>query len=80
MTIENNTEQTTVTVGQLLVQARERMGLTQDIVAERLCLKVSTVNEIEQDIPPLAWNLHFYAVIFVYTHVWWVWLKAKLKT
>ncbi|HEM7507624.1 TPA: cytoskeleton protein RodZ [Providencia rettgeri] len=52
MTIENNTEQTTVTVGQLLVQARERMGLTQDIVAERLCLKVSTVNEIEQDIPP----------------------------
>ncbi|WP_369310681.1 cytoskeleton protein RodZ [Providencia rettgeri] len=52
MTIENNTEQTTVTVGQLLAQARERMGLTQDVVAERLCLKISTVKEIEQDIAP----------------------------
>ncbi|HGN1705668.1 TPA: cytoskeleton protein RodZ [Providencia rettgeri] len=52
MTIENNTEQTTVTVGQLLAQARERMGLTQDVVAERLCLKTSTVKEIEQDIAP----------------------------
>ncbi|MBQ0266904.1 cytoskeleton protein RodZ [Providencia huaxiensis] len=52
MTIENNTEQTTTTVGQLLTQARERMGLTQDIVAERLCLKISTVKEIEQDIAP----------------------------
>ncbi|HFF8523562.1 TPA: cytoskeleton protein RodZ [Providencia rettgeri] len=52
MTIENNTEQTTVTVGQLLAQARQRMGLTQDIVAERLCLKTSTVKEIEEDIAP----------------------------
>lgn len=52
MTIENNTEQTTMTIGQLLVQARERMGLTQDVVAERLCLKTSTVKEIEQDIAP----------------------------
>ncbi|EPL6453391.1 MULTISPECIES: cytoskeleton protein RodZ [Providencia] len=52
MTIENNTEQTSVTVGQLLAQARERMGLTQDAVAERLCLKISTVKEIEQDIAP----------------------------
>ncbi|WP_272571326.1 cytoskeleton protein RodZ [Providencia sp. PROV254] len=52
MTIENNTEQATTTVGQLLTQARERMGLTQDVVAERLCLKISTVKEIEQDIAP----------------------------
>ncbi|GAB1437813.1 cytoskeleton protein RodZ [Providencia sp.] len=52
MTIENNTEQTTMTIGQLLTQARERMGLTQDVVAERLCLKTSTVKEIEQDIAP----------------------------
>lgn len=52
MTIENNTEQTTITVGQLLSRARERMGLTQETVAERLCLKVSTVKEIEQDIHP----------------------------
>ena len=52
MTIENNTEQTSVTVGKLLAQARERMGLTQDAVAERLCLKISTVKEIEEDIAP----------------------------
>ncbi|WP_353243379.1 cytoskeleton protein RodZ [Providencia sp.] len=52
MTIENNTEQTSVTVGKLLAQARERMGLTQDVVAERLCLKISTVKEIEEDIAP----------------------------
>lgn len=52
MTIENNTEQTFITVGQLLSRARERMGLTQEAVAERLCLKVSTVKEIEQDIHP----------------------------
>ncbi|MEQ4673903.1 cytoskeleton protein RodZ [Providencia vermicola] len=52
MTIENNTEQTAVTVGQLLAQARQRMGLTQDVVAERLCLKTSTVKEIEEDIAP----------------------------
>ncbi|WP_265692946.1 cytoskeleton protein RodZ [Providencia rustigianii] len=52
MTIENNTEQTSITVGQVLSQARERKGLTQEMVAERLCLKVSTVKEIEQDIHP----------------------------
>ncbi|CAG9424254.1 Cytoskeleton protein RodZ [Providencia alcalifaciens] len=52
MTIENNTEQTSLTVGQLLSRAREHMGLTQEAVAERLCLKVSTVKEIEQDIHP----------------------------
>ncbi|MDD9339240.1 cytoskeleton protein RodZ [Providencia heimbachae] len=52
MTIENNTEQANVTVGKILSQARERMGLTQEAVAERLCLKVSTVKEIEQDIHP----------------------------
>ncbi|MTC25952.1 cytoskeleton protein RodZ [Providencia alcalifaciens] len=52
MTIENNTEQTSLTVGQLLFRAREHMGLTQEAVAERLCLKVSTVKEIEQDIHP----------------------------
>ncbi|ETT06447.1 cytoskeleton protein RodZ [Providencia alcalifaciens] len=52
MTIENNTEQTSLTVGQLLSRAREHMGLTQEAVAERLYLKVSTVKEIEQDIHP----------------------------
>lgn len=52
MTIENNSEQTNVTVGQILSQARERKGLSQETVAERLCLKVTTVKEIEQDIHP----------------------------
>ncbi|MEY0301428.1 cytoskeleton protein RodZ [Providencia manganoxydans] len=52
MTIDNNTEQTPITVGKLLSQARERMGLTQEAVAERLCLKVSTVREIDEDIKP----------------------------
>lgn len=52
MTIDNNTEQTPITVGKLLSQARERIGLTQEAVAERLCLKVSTVREIDEDIKP----------------------------
>lgn len=52
MTIDNNTDQDPITVGQLLSQARERMGLTQEAVAERLCLKVSTVREIDEDIKP----------------------------
>ena len=52
MTIENNTDQANATVGQILAQARERMGLTQEAVAQRICLKVSTVREIEEDIHP----------------------------
>ncbi|WP_409306555.1 cytoskeleton protein RodZ [Pectobacterium sp. B1J-3] len=34
--------------GERLRQARERLGLTQQAVAERLCLKLSTVREIEE--------------------------------
>ncbi|EKT55715.1 cytoskeleton protein RodZ [Providencia sneebia] len=52
MTIDNNTEQNPITVGQLLSQARERMGLTQEAIAERICLKVTTVKEIDEDIKP----------------------------
>ena len=37
------------TTGERLRQAREQMGLSQQAVAERLCLKVSTVKEIEED-------------------------------
>ncbi|MGL9750541.1 MAG: cytoskeleton protein RodZ [Symbiopectobacterium sp.] len=36
------------TPGERLRQAREHMGLTQQTVAERLCLKVTTVREIEE--------------------------------
>lgn len=39
----------TMTTGARLRQAREQMGLSQQAVAERLCLKVSTVREIEED-------------------------------
>ncbi|ANJ99944.1 MULTISPECIES: cytoskeleton protein RodZ [Serratia] len=38
-----------VTTGQRLRQAREQLGLSQQAVAERLCLKMSTVRDIEED-------------------------------
>ncbi|MFT8211036.1 MAG: cytoskeleton protein RodZ [Symbiopectobacterium sp.] len=44
-TLENTTP---ATPGERLRQAREHMGLTQQTVAERLCLKVTTVREIEE--------------------------------
>ncbi|MBG6243693.1 cytoskeleton protein RodZ [Candidatus Symbiopectobacterium sp. 'North America'] len=44
-TLENITP---ATPGERLRQAREHMGLTQQTVAERLCLKVTTVREIEE--------------------------------
>ncbi|MEQ4923209.1 cytoskeleton protein RodZ [Proteus hauseri] len=49
MNTENKTEEVKLTAGQLLREARERMGLTQQTVADRLCLKLSTVREIETD-------------------------------
>ncbi|PWC18784.1 cytoskeleton protein RodZ [Brenneria corticis] len=47
---QNNTESTIP--GERLRQARERLGLTQQTVAERLCLKISTVREIEDGNTP----------------------------
>lgn len=38
--------------GERLRGAREKMGLTQQNVAERLCLKLSTVRDIEEDKSP----------------------------
>ncbi len=38
--------------GERLRLAREKMGLTQQNVAERLCLKLSTVRDIEEDKSP----------------------------
>lgn len=43
---------TTMGVGARLRQAREKMGLTQQTIAERLCLKLSTVRELEEDRTP----------------------------
>ncbi|HEY3984174.1 cytoskeleton protein RodZ [Cedecea sp.] len=48
-TNESNAAQTT---GERLRNAREQLGLSQQAVAERLCLKVSTVRDIEDDKAP----------------------------
>jgi cytoskeleton protein RodZ len=40
------------TTGSRLRNAREQLGLSQQAVAERLCLKVSTVRDIEEDKAP----------------------------
>ncbi|ACS86515.1 cytoskeleton protein RodZ [Musicola paradisiaca] len=49
---QDNTASTTVTPGERLRQAREQLGLTQQVVAERLCLKLTTVREIEDNNTP----------------------------
>ncbi|HFZ8995829.1 TPA: cytoskeleton protein RodZ [Citrobacter freundii] len=41
-----------LTTGVRLRNAREQLGLSQQAVAERLCLKVSTVRDIEEDKAP----------------------------
>ncbi|MGV3345571.1 cytoskeleton protein RodZ [Enterobacteriaceae bacterium LUAb1] len=43
---------TETTIGARLRHAREQMGLTQQNIAERLCLKLSTVRDIEEDRAP----------------------------
>ncbi len=48
-THDNNAPHTT---GERLRLAREQLGLSQQVVAERLCLKVSTVRDIEEDKAP----------------------------
>lgn len=42
----------TMTTGARLSQAREQLGLTHQAVAERLCLKVSTIRQIEDGTTP----------------------------
>ncbi|WP_118985675.1 cytoskeleton protein RodZ [Photorhabdus sp. CRCIA-P01] len=49
MNTETTPEQAHLTAGQLLRQAREQHGLTQQTVADRLCLKLSTIRDIEED-------------------------------
>lgn len=53
----NNTESSqdnrkSMTTGQRLCKAREKLGLSHQEVAERLCLKISTVRDIEGDSMP----------------------------
>lgn len=53
MNTEATEDKTAVhSTGERLRLAREQMGLTQQNVAERLCLKLSTVRDIEEDKSP----------------------------
>ena len=52
MNTEASQENISKTTGERLRQAREQLGLSQQAVAERLCLKVSTVRDIEEDTAP----------------------------
>ncbi|MEC5343066.1 cytoskeleton protein RodZ [Brenneria populi] len=53
MNTEATQDNTAPTIpGERLRQARERLGLTQQLVAERLCLKLSIVREIEEGNAP----------------------------
>ncbi|WP_421355739.1 cytoskeleton protein RodZ [Pseudocitrobacter faecalis] len=53
MNTETNPDQQDArTTGSRLRNAREQLGLSQQAVAERLCLKVSTVRDIEEDKAP----------------------------
>lgn len=50
MNTESSQDQTVpMTTGERLRQAREKLGLSQQVVAERLCLKLSTVRDLEDD-------------------------------
>ncbi|PVZ85436.1 cytoskeleton protein RodZ [Serratia sp. S1B] len=54
MNTEDSQDKTvSMTTGQRLRQAREQLGLSQQAVAERLCLKNSTVRDIEEDNIPV---------------------------
>ncbi|MCC8367302.1 cytoskeleton protein RodZ [Xenorhabdus sp. PB61.4] len=52
MKTETHPEEANLTTGQILRQAREKHELSQQTVADRLCLKVSTVRDIEEDNVP----------------------------
>ncbi|VFP82144.1 Cytoskeleton protein RodZ [Candidatus Erwinia haradaeae] len=50
MTIEATQDKYHITLtGERLRNAREKLGLTQQHIAERLCLKVSIIRDIEED-------------------------------
>lgn len=49
MNTEARQDQAPISTGGRLRQARENLGLTQQAVARRLCLKISTVCDIEDD-------------------------------
>lgn len=59
-----------LTTGERLRQGREKLELTQQAVAERLCLKVSTVRDIEEDKAPADLASTFCVDIFVPMQNW----------
>jgi cytoskeleton protein RodZ len=59
-----------LSTGVRLRNAREQLGLSQQAVAERLCLKVSTVRDIEEDKAPADLASTFCAVISALTQNW----------
>ncbi|MDM4994530.1 cytoskeleton protein RodZ [Escherichia coli] len=67
-----------LTTGARLRNAREQLGLSQQAVAERLCLKVSTVRDIEEDKAPPILLQHSCADISALMRVWYIFQKKKL--
>ncbi len=59
-----------LSTGVRLRNAREQLGLSQQAVAERLCLKVSTVRDIEEDKAPADLASTFLRVISALTQNW----------
>ncbi|PHM46699.1 cytoskeleton protein RodZ [Xenorhabdus miraniensis] len=60
MKTETYPEEANLTTGQILRQAREKLELSQQTVADRLCLKLSTVRDIEEDNTPSNITLTFF--------------------
>lgn len=59
MNNKTKTEKIEVTLGQRLLEAREILGLSREIVAEQLCLRICTVRHIEEDNNPCNINPTF---------------------
>lgn len=66
-----------LTTGARLRNAREQLGLSQQAVAERLCLKVSTVRDIEEDKAPADLASTFCADISALMRVWYIFQKKN---
>ncbi|STI47997.1 putative regulatory protein [Escherichia coli] len=66
-----------LTTGARLRNAREQLGLSQQAVAERLCLKVSTVRDIEEDKAPADLASTFLRGYIALMRVWYIFQKKN---
>ena len=66
-----------LTTGARLRNAREQLGLSQQAVAERLCLKVSTVRDIEEDKAPADLASTFLRGYIRSMRVWYIFQKKN---